>query len=278
MSLKTNNSTINKNGEVVYITYPNLEKLDFINHASSTREGGITKTSYLSKMNLGYHTDDTKENVLENFKIFANAIGTNVNNMVSSSQFHNANIKIATSLDRGKGIVKDSDYEDFDGLVTNEKNVALTIFGADCVPILFADKNKKAIGAAHCGWKGTYKELAYLMIEKFKNEYNSNPEDIIIAIAPCIHICCYEVDQKLFYDFKEKFYDFSKTNAFKEQNGKYFLDLPIINKLLLLNAGVKEENILICDLCSGCNSDMLFSHRKSNGKRGIMASVIEIIK
>lgn len=278
MNLKTNNCTLNKNENVTYITYPNLSKLDFINHASSTRAGGISSISYLSQMNLGFHTDDTKENVLENFKIFANAIGTDINNMVSSSQFHNENIKIATSLDRGKGIVKKADYTDVDGLITNEKNVALTVFGADCVPILFADKNKKAIGAAHCGWRGTYKKLSYLMIDKFINLFESNPEDIIVAIAPCIHICCYEVDEKLFNDFKERFPGISKTSAFKEENSKYYLDLPDINRQILLSAGVKNDNILVSDLCSGCNCDMLFSHRKSGGKRGIMASVIEITK
>ena len=278
MLLESKNSTINKNKEVIYITYPNLEKLDFINHASSTRIGGISTISHLSSMNLRFNSEDTKDTVIQNYKIFADAIGTDVNNMVFSKQMHNANIRFVTEADRGKGVVKDLDYTDTDALITNKKNIALTIFGADCVPILFADKNKKAIGAAHCGWKGTYKMLSYFMTKKFKELFDSNPEDLIVAIAPCIHSCCYEVDKKLFEDFENKFNEISKESAFKTENNKFYLDLPEINRQLLVKSGIKDENILVSDLCTGCNHDTLFSHRKSNGKRGVMASIIEIVK
>ena len=276
--MNTKNSIINDKNGVKYITYPIFSKLDFIRHASSTRYGGISKTDYLASMNLGFHTDDSAETVRENFKIFAQAIGIDVNNMVSSSQFHNANIRIASVADRGKGIIKPADYEDVDALVTNEKNVALTVFGADCVPLLFADAKNKAIGAAHCGWKGTFKNLAYLTVKKMQELYNCDPNDIFIAMAPCIHGCCYEVDEKLFGDFKNKFPDISKTSAMIIKNSKFYLDLPKINKQILIASGVPEKNILISDLCTCCNHTELFSHRKSRGKRGIMASVIEIIK
>lgn len=275
--MKSANSNINERKNVRYITYPNLEKLDFVRHATSTRKGGISKIPYLESMNLGFHTDDNPETVRENFKIFADAAGIDVNNMVSSSQFHNANIRIASAADRGKGILKPFDGEDFDALVTNEKNVALTIFGADCVPLLFADKENKAVGAAHCGWRGTYKELAPLVVKKMNVLYKSNPKNIFVAAAPCIHGCCYEVDAKLFGDFENKFDFLANTDAFRRENGKFYLDLPKINKYLLMKNGVPEENILVSDLCSGCNFNELFSHRKSGGRRGIMASVIEIV-
>lgn len=276
--MESKNSIINENNGVGYITYPNLAKLDFVRHASSVRKGGISKIPYLASMNLGFHTDDDAETVRENFRIFAKAVGIDVNNMVSSSQFHNANIRVATASDRGKGILKSADYEDVDALVTNEKNVALTVFGADCVPLLFADSKNKAVGAAHCGWRGTFKELAPLTVKKMKEIYNSNPKNIFVAIAPCIHCCCYEVDENLFTDFENKFPDIAQTDALRRENGKFYLDLPKINKQLLIKEGVPEENILISDLCSGCDPANLFSHRKSGGKRGIMASVIEIIK
>lgn len=276
--MESKNSIINENNGVEYITYPDLAKLDFVRHASSVRKGGISKIPYLASMNLGFHTDDDAETVRENFRIFAKAVGIDVNDMVSSSQFHNANIRVASSSDRGKGILKSADYEDVDALVTNEKNVALTVFGADCVPLLFADSKNKAAGAAHCGWRGTFKELAPLTVKKMKEIYNSNPKNIFVAIAPCIHGCCYEVDEKLFTDFENKFPDIAQTDALRRENGKFYLDLPKINKQLLIKEGVPEENILISDLCSGCDPANLFSHRKSGGKRGIMASVIEIIK
>lgn len=275
--MKSKNCIINEKNGVEYITYPIFNGFDFVRCASSTRKGGISKTPYLASMNLGFHTDDDAETVKENFKIFTQAVGIDVKNIVPSSQFHNENIRVASANDRGKGIVKPADYENVDALVTNEKNVALTVFGADCVPLLFADVENKAVGAAHCGWRGTFKELAPLTLKKMKMLYNSKPENVFVAVAPCIHGCCYEVDEKLFTDFKNKFQDIAQTGSLRCENGKFYLDLPKINRELLVKEGVPKENILISDLCSGCNPDKLFSHRKSGGKRGIMASVIEII-
>lgn len=274
--MNSKNCIISEKNNVVYITYPNLEKLGFIKHASSTRIGGVSEIEYLSTMNLGYHTDDCADNVRKNFEIFASAIGIDINDMVSSRQRHNENIKTASRADCGMGITKDADYDDVDALVTNEKYVALTVFGADCVPILFADPKNKAIGAAHCGWRGTYKNLAYLTAKKMNENYGSKFEDIFVSVAPCIHGCCYEVDEKLFNDFKNKFSYIDQKNAMRIENGAFYLDLPEINRQILISAGVKEENILVSDLCTACNHTELFSHRKSNGKRGIMASVIEI--
>ena len=117
--------------------------------------------------------------------------------------------------------------------ITNEKNVALTVFSADCVPILFLDPKNKAIGAAHCGWRGTFKKLAPKMIKELKRLYGSKPEDILTAICPAIKSCCYEVSKDLYDDFILKFPFLENSECAIEKCDGYYLDLPLINITLL---------------------------------------------
>jgi YfiH family protein len=226
-------------------------------------------------MNLGFKTDDTKENVIENYKIFCNSTGIDISNIVFSSQFHNAEIKIVTQKDRGKGIIKELDYENKDALITNERNVALTVFSADCVPVMYFDCKNKVIAAAHCGWGGTIKKLASKVVKTMTDKYGTKPKDVYVAIGAAIKSCCYEVSLDLYEKFITEFDYIEKEGAAFVKDGKYFLDLPLINLLELKRCGV--ENVEISPLCTSCNDELLFSHRKSGGKRGIMAHIIELI-
>ncbi len=264
-----------ENKNVKFIKYGIFDNFNCIKCLSSTRYGGISKIEYLSSMNLGFKTDDTRENVIKNYKIFCDATDIDIKDIVFSSQFHNDEIKVATQKDRGKGIFKALDYENKDALITNEKNVALTVFSADCVPVMYFDSKNKVIAAAHCGWGGTIKNLASKVIKTMIEKYKTEPKDIFVAIGPAIKSCCYEVSADLYEKFIYEFDYIEKEGAAFVESGKYFLDLPLINAQQLKRCGV--ENIEISDLCTSCNCDFLFSHRKSGGKRGIMAHIIELV-
>lgn len=264
-----------ENKNVKFIKYEIFNKFDNLKCVSSTRYGGISKIDYLSSMNLGFKTDDTKENVVENYKIFCDSTDIDISDIVFSSQFHNDEIKIATYNDRGKGIIKKLDYENKDALITNEKNVALTVFSADCVPVMYYDSKNKVIAAAHCGWGGTIKKLASKVVKTMEEKYGTNPKDIFAAIGPAIKSCCYEISSDLYEKFVLEFDYIEKEGVAFIKNGKYFLDLPLLNLLELKRCGV--ENVEISSLCTSCDDELLFSHRKSGGKRGIMAHIIELI-
>lgn len=266
---------INKKSGVTYLTYPLFENESFCIHASSTREGGVTD-GMLGKMNLGLSTPDSRENLKKNYEIFCNATGINYESIVVSSQFHNANIRVCTKKDCGSGISKPLPYSDFDGLITNEKGVTLCVFSADCIPVLLSDPERKAVGACHCGWKGTYKELASLTVWAMEREFGSRLENIKAVIAPGIGKCCYEVSKELYLDFLDKFSFLRNDRSAEEIDGRYFLDLQEINKLLLIKCGICEENIAVAKLCTCCNSELLHSHRATAGKRGIMGHFIGI--
>ncbi len=268
--MKTNNTDIIKKGEAVLLKYPNLSALDFVIHSASTRFGGVSEIEHFASMNLGLSTDDSVESIKTNWDLFCNASGIKATNTVCANQKHGDNILCATEKDRGKGIIYERDYDNIDALITNCPEVALCVFSADCIPVLLADAEKKVVAAAHCGWKGTFLELARKTVLKMVEQYGCNPINIKAAIGAGIHSCCYEVDCVLYMRFKEKFSGVGCISNI----GKYYLDLPEINRYVLKSTGVTD--VFVSDICTGCNPDELFSHRASNGKRGLMVNMIQI--
>lgn len=266
---------INFSDGVCYLTYKNLEKIDFIKHAFSTKLGGVSKNQFRS-MNLGFNRGDSNENVIENYKLFSNAVGIKYENLVSSVQIHEANVRKVTKADRGIGIYRKQDMQSVDAMITNEKGVALVTHYADCTPIYLVDTKKQAIGLVHSGWRGTVKEIAKNTVIAMKENYRSNPSDIIACIGPVICKDCYEVDlavAKEFYNLEhlpvERFIE-------ERSNNKFHIDLAECCKQTLIYCGLKEENIIKGDVCTKCNSDLLFSHRVTGNDRGGMVAIMEI--
>lgn len=262
-------------GDVVpVIRYKALDIFKDIVHGFSTRLGGVSK-EHLSSMNLSFSRGDEPENVLENHRRFAKAVGYNSEKLVFSDQVHDVKIHVVKEEDAGKGIIKESDIKNIDGLVTNIKNIPLITFYADCVPLFFYDKLYKVVGLAHSGWKGTVGNIAYHMIQTMMKEYNSNPENIIVAIGPSICMDCYEISEDVAVQFEEKYSDIELEHMLiNKGNGKYQLDLHQACKYNFLRAGITEDNISMPDICTCCNPNELFSHRASNGLRGNLAAVI----
>ena len=189
---------LNDKGETNYYTIPSFKETLLVNHAFTSRD-----------LNLGFNTLDSDEKIINNFKIICGELETSIDSAVLSSQTHKTDIRIVTSDDKGKGLVKDRDYSDVDGLVTDEREVALFTFYADCVPLFFLDPKKKVVGVAHGGWRGTVDKIARNMIETMKTRYNSRPEDILVGIGPSIGSCCYQVNRDVFDRFNENFTDTS---------------------------------------------------------------------
>ncbi len=264
---------INNEDGVEYITFSKLTKAG-VKHGFSTRLGGVSK-EHLGTMNLSFHRQDNEDDVRENHRRFARAIGYDETRLVFSDQVHLTNIKKVTEEDIGKGITVDTDIIEIDGLVTNVPNIPLITFYADCVPLFFYDTENKVIAMAHSGWKGTVAKTGRKMIEYMASEYGSKAENIICAVGPSICQDCYEVSEDVALEFennfsKEQYNDF----IINKGNGKYQLDLHKANRYILLDAGVLEENLDVTDICTCCNPEFLFSHRASNGMRGNLGAVM----
>ena len=277
MKINSKTMTLNENKGVPFLTYNRLSQIDFIRHAFSTKHGGVSTDEWTS-MNFAFSRGDNPENVLENYKIFSDAVGFDYNSLVTSSQDHHTYVRPVTKNECGIGIWKEKDMLSVDALITNEPNVTLVTHYADCTPLFFVDTVKKAIGLAHAGWRGTVGRIGEEVIKKMTALYGTNPSNVVVAIGPAISKCCYEIDK----DCAENFYNLKDLDnskfIFPKEDGKYMIDLLETNRQIVMKAGVKEENIVLSDLCTKCNSDLLWSHRATNGHRGTMCAFMCIEK
>ncbi len=271
LSFTSKTMQINNLDTVPYLTYNSLSEISFINHAFSTRLGGVSAGEFDS-MNLAFNRGDSPENVTENYKRFCKSAGFEYESLTASAQDHNTVVRAVTSENKGVGIYKPRDMQSVDALITNEAGVTLVTYYADCTPLFFVDTKQKAIGLAHAGWRGTVGRIGEKVVEKMKELYNSNPEDIKAAIGPAISVCCYEVDEPCAENFIAlEGLDTAKF-VFPKKDGKYMIDLLETNRQILVASGIKPENITVSNLCTNCNSDLLWSHRATKGKRGCMCA------
>lgn len=189
-------------------------------------------------------------------------------NLSKNKQIHSDIVNKVTKDNIGKII-------DGDAIITNEKNVPLLILTADCVPVVLVDTKNKAVGLAHAGWRGTYSKICKKTLEAMKDNYNTNPKDVIAIIGPSIGSCCYEVS----YDLVDKFNKlFTNTDEkiYTIKNNKYYLDLWKINTYTLEEFGVSKSNIINMNICTSCNCDKFFSYRKHNQTPKRIGTFIEI--
>ena len=267
---------IHEKDGVYWLSYPQLEEQSAFLHGFSTRLGGVSK-DHLYSMNLSFSRGDEDENVTENFRRIARAIGFSPENMVLSHQTHTTNIRRVTREDCGKGFTRERDYQDVDGLITNDPQVVLTTFYADCVPIYLVDPVKRAVGLCHSGWRGTVGRISQVMIREMEAAFGSRPEDLLVAIGPSICQECYVVSNVVTDQFRENFQEKDWNRLFyQKENGKYQLNLWTANEIILEEAGVRKEHISTTDLCTCCNPKLLYSHRASRGQRGNLAAFLMI--
>ena len=265
----------NTKNDITYLTFNNLSKMQGINHLFSTRLGGVSEGIYES-MNLSYSRDDKKENVDENFSRIASLLGCSTSDFVSSVQTHTTNVRTVTKADAGKGFTKPTGYNDVDGLITNESGLVLVTYYADCVPLFFVDPVNKAIGLSHSGWRGTVGRMGQATLNAMASEYGTRASDVVCAIGPSICQSCYEVSEDVADEFSKEFPEHTDRLLISRGNGKYLLNLWEANRQIMLDAGVKPENIEMPEICTCCNSKLLFSHRATQGKRGNLAAFLTL--
>lgn len=274
-SYDTNNMELHKNQGVAYLTFPSFSAIPFVNHAFSTRLGGVSQGEFAS-MNLSFHRGDPDETVLENYHRFCNAAGFDFHSLVASAQDHHTEIRRVTKEECGVGIWRPRDRESVDGLLTDIPGVTLVTYYADCVPLYFLDPVHRAIGLAHAGWRGTVAGMGIKMVETMAREFGSKPEELLTAVGPSIGPCCYEVDQPVADAFAAKT-DWNPSSFLSPRgDGKYLLNLWEANRRALLCAGLLSEHISVAELCTQCHADLLYSHRASGGKRGGLAAFLSL--
>jgi YfiH family protein len=238
-------------------------------HCFTTRLGGVSQ-GHLASLNIGIHRDDQWENVLKNYEILGNALGFDIKNAVLSHQTHSDTIRVVTAADAGAGLFT-PELPECDALITNVPGLALTVFTADCTPILLSDPVTGAVGAVHAGWRGTASSIVAKAVMEMTANYGSRPEDIRAVIGPNIGQCCFETHEDVAQAMWASFG--TEVGAFIRQSGdKFHIDLKQINALALRRAGVCHMDI--CTDCTACHPDRYWSHRVTGGIRGSQGAMI----
>lgn len=260
----------------------------WLRHGFSTRQGGVSTIYGGNSLNLGWTKDEDPAAVAENRRLFYRTAQGDLPDSrnlqtVTLRQIHSA---LVLPIRRQDGVfegrLQTADGKavlEADGAVTDLPGVMLAVQTADCVPVLIADVNKRAVAAIHAGWRGTVARIVEKGCETMREEYGSRPEDLVAAVGPSIGACCYAVGGEVRSQFGSQF-EYADA-LFTTVGDQMHLDLWEANRRQLLDAGVPEERITVLGECTACalsqGERKYFSHRDEHGFTGRMISVIGVV-
>lgn len=257
---------------LVWLTSPLLPN---VRHGFSTRQGGVSASPWDS-LNLGVGRGDDPAAVAENYRRFCGAVGVDEQRAVLSKQVHETTVRVCTAADAGKGLRSPRDYT-ADALVTNEPDLPLVVFSADCGIILLHDPIRKAVGAVHAGWRGCAAGIVEKAVRTMAEVFSSDPRHILAAVGPCIGQCCFETDSDV-PTAMETALGADAVPYMEQRGAKYHVDLAGLNRQWLLRSGLTPDHIDTCGLCTACRPDLFWSHRKMGEARGAQIAMISLSK
>jgi hypothetical protein len=285
---------------VQWLAVPAWEKMDWLWHGFSTRHGGLCRAYCADdspgELNLGFTPEDDRDTVAQNRRLFVEAVSGDPSTLlVDLHQIHSNLVLLASAADATRKKPRSAD-----GLMTSEPGLLLGIRTADCIPILVADRKRRAVAAFHAGWRGTVERIVESGIGRMRLQFGSRPEDLVAAIGPGIGPCCYSVGEEVLSSFESQFayarelfrevYDSDpvrnkypmlfmtqRAPGHSEIGPSLHLNLVEANRRQLLAAGLNPKAIHLIGGCTSCHRELFFSHRGSEGHAGRMMSVIGIL-
>ncbi len=265
---------------IQYLQFRKLLKYsDIITHGYSL---GIDKNFRTARANKQKLPEQEAKKAIKDYENLGKCIDIKLNKMVKPNQAHTDKIQIVE-----KHILENEPdfnlevYDKTDGLITNKKDIALATTNADCILLLFFDPVNKVIANVHSGWRGTIQRISVKTVQKMVNKFNCKPENIICCICPSIRKCHFEVENDVKEIFEKEFKDLKieQNNDIMEKQKdkeKWNIDTVLINKILLKQEGLKQENIIDSGICSVCNSDLIHSYRVEKQGYGLATALIKI--
>ncbi|MFI5114095.1 MAG: peptidoglycan editing factor PgeF [Terriglobales bacterium] len=277
----------------------NLAKLFWLVHAFSTRRGGVSLVYGGNALNLGFTKHDSRAAVEQNRALFLQELGVAGGRrgggpawpLITLRQIHSDLIYCVERVPKHPLMG--------DGFVTDAPGLLLAVQTADCLPVIVADRKRRAVGIFHAGWRGTVKRIAEKGVGEMRRWFGSDPRNLLAAIGPGVRGCCYQVGEEVRNKFETQFaYVDALFREVKESDpvrerypllfltarapghsdlpAKLFLDLVEANRRQLLDAGVPPENIEASAPCTACHPDLFFSHRAEKGVTGRMMGVVGV--
>lgn len=251
-----------KDGEVEYIKFRILDKYsDKLKHCCALRHGGVSEGVYSSLSFGGKLDNDKRENKIKNLHILCDKLDIDYNTVYKATQAHTDSILILDNNNKEEYKYENRSQKEYDGYVTSQKNISTIITTADCNPIIIYDPAKNVVANVHSGWVGTVKRI-YLNAVKIMNEkYDCKYEDMIVCIGPSIGKCCWvSKDKKLKQDFL-KIWPYESEYIQTKEDGEFHVDFLYVIKKDLEEIGIREQNIVLSNICTRCNTDSFFSYR-----------------
>jgi len=269
-----------------------LGKLPWLVHAFSTRSGGVSRVYGGNALNLGFTKHDSRAAVERNRALFLKELGVANGRkswpLVSLRQIHS---DLIHRIDETRVDEMTKQPLAGDGLVTDTPGLVLAVQAADCLPIVLVDRKRRAVGVFHAGWRGTVKRIGEKGVGEMRKHFKSDPRNLVAAIGPGVHGCCYEVGEEvrtrfeaqfayaggLFREVKESdpvrekyplLFLTARAPGHGELPAKLFLDLVEANRRQLLDAGVMAKSIDTAAPCTACRTELLFSFRAEKGVTG----------
>jgi polyphenol oxidase len=272
-----------------------LAEMPWLVHAFSTRPGGTSRVYGGNALNLGFTKQDSRATVERNRELFLQELGAGDAHkswpLISLRQIHSDLIHRVESAPTEPLVA--------DGLITDTPGLVIAVQTADCIPIILADRKRRAVGVFHAGWRGTLKRIVEKGVGEMRKHFGSDPRNLVAAIGPGVQSCCYEVGEEVRTKFESQFayaatlfHEVKDSDPVREKYPMLFLtarapghsELPVklflnlieANRRQLLNAGVLAKNIDTSAPCTACHTELLFSYRAEKGITGRMMAAAGI--
>ncbi|NTV93181.1 MAG: peptidoglycan editing factor PgeF [Chlorobiaceae bacterium] len=227
----------------------------------SLRTGGTSLPPYDS-LNFGAATGDNPALINNNIALLCEALAIEPRQLAWSDQVHGTSILEVSAPGA---------YHGYDALITRVTNIYLSVFTADCYPVLIFDPVQLAVGSVHAGWKGTSGEIVMKTVALMQRRFNTLPAHCLAYIGTGISQRAYEVSRDTSQQFPE-----SCSIASPKGDNTFLLDLAQANHDQLLASGISAMNIERSPFCTFDNADLFFSYRRDAGKTGRMISLTGI--
>jgi len=252
-----------------------FDLLDGVSHGISARLGGVSPAPYAT-LNMGLSTGDSEENVLENRRRFLEALGVSSDAVAMARLRHGKDVTVLRG-GTGDGALRCAPLRAgsmwtetvflSDAVVSDCPSFHVFLTFADCVPIVMADRKRRAVAAAHAGWRGTALGVAPAVVRTMQTVFGSDPRDIVVGIGPSIGPCCYAVGTEVPAAFRANGF----LPVMADAAGRTTLDLWASTERQLRDVGVRAGSIENPRICTACHVSSYFSHRAEQGVTGRFA-------
>lgn len=262
-----------RNGSCEYLRFERLSQEAGVVHAVFTRKGGESAQPFAS-LNLSISVGDDPAVVRRNQGRVAQVMGLP---LVSARPVHGARVIEVRSdwAASAEALQERVRLLEADAMMTDAPGIALFWAYADCVPVVLYDPRHHAVALVHAGWRGSAGAIAARAVMAMSERFGTCPVDLLAGIAPSIHTCCYEVSDEVVARFRTDPLAW-ETARFEEriENGqdglreRLYLDLWETNRRQLIAAGLDPTRIEVAGICTGCRTDLFYSHRVERGGTG----------